>query len=91
MAVFRVWCAVKDSNLQLSVSKTAVSTNFTNCAAIWLQRLESNQRPKGYEPSDLPLIYSAQILVRPEGFEPSTSRVEADCSRPLSYGRDGPP
>lgn len=26
------WCPVKDSNLQLSVSKTAVSTNFTNWA-----------------------------------------------------------
>ena len=47
---------------------------------------------KGIEPllsvleaDALPLHQSP--LARPEGFEPSTIRVEAGCSDPLSYGR----
>ena len=27
-------------------------------AYAWLQRLDSNQRPSGYEPDELPLLYS---------------------------------
>ena len=26
----------------------------------WLRRMESNQRPSGYEPDELPLLYSAK-------------------------------
>lgn len=31
----------------------------------WLQKLDSNQRPQGYEPCELPLLYSAKSLPFP--------------------------
>ena len=34
---------------------------------------------------------SGRKLVRPEGIEPPTFRVEAECSIQLSYGRIDPP
>src|SRR5258708_28874763 len=36
----------------------------------WLRRLDSNQRPSGYEPDELPLLHSAIGLYRRPGIPP---------------------
>src|SRR5258708_19074824 len=36
----------------------------------WLRRLDSNQRPSGYEPDELPLLHSAIGLYRRSGIRP---------------------
>lgn len=33
----------------------------------WLRRLESNQVPLGYEPSELPMLHGAKFCLEAEG------------------------
>ncbi len=42
------------SRLLYHLSYTAVSERMG-----WLRRLDSNQRPSGYEPDELPLLHAA--------------------------------
>ena len=54
---------------------------------VWLQRMDSNHRPLGYEPSQIPLLTLCFNLVRPERLELPTNGFEDRRSNPLSYGR----
>lgn len=47
--------------------KLEVTLNFTTDL---LRGLDSNQRPQGYEPCELPLLPPRNFYVVPEGFEP---------------------
>ena len=41
----------------------------------WLRRLDSNQRPSGYEPDELPLLHSAPEVYRQASGGPGTLTV----------------
>ena len=56
---------------------------------VWLQRVDLNHRPSGYEPDELPLLYSAIQEVRRfnnihqmdgiGGFEPPNDWTKTNC------------
>ena len=57
---------------------------------VWLQRVDLNHRPSGYEPDELPLLYSAIRKVRINfkyirevdgvgGFEPPNDWTKTNC------------
>lgn len=55
--------------LFLSAVACTTCIYYSRKREIWLQRLESNQLPQGYEPCELPVLYSAierTLLRRPQ-------------------------
>lgn len=52
---------MKDSNFQSLDYKSSALANFAN-RAFWLRELDLNQRPPGYEPSELPNCSIARHL-----------------------------
>jgi hypothetical protein len=49
----------------------------------WMRERDSNPRPPGYEPSDLPLIYPAQRVYHDAGF--SMSCLYRGTGKPLIF------
>lgn len=56
----------------------------------WLREPDSNRRPIGYEPIELPLLHRAK-LVSVEGFEPTTPRVQGEYSNLTELHTDTSP
>ena len=68
---------------------SAHSADFLSSRRVWLQELDSNQRPPGYEPGELtsalpcndgPTCQPNTVMVRMVGHDPTASRVRGGHS-----------
>ena len=56
--------------IYINLTERTRSSGMRDSAAVLenrLRRLDSNQRPPGYEPDELPLLHAACVLYRVEG------------------------
>ncbi len=68
-----------------------LSKKMVKVMGIWLRRTDLNRRPSGYEPDELPLLYSAISIILDlkvdgvRGFEPLNDWTKTSCLTAWRY------
>ena len=87
----REWCHCEESNPGPTVYKAvALPTELQWHSLVWLREADSNRRPIGYEPIELPLLHRAK-LVCVAGFEPATPAFQGRYSDQTELHTDPSP